>query len=153
MNSAGQEHRTAARRWAVEAFEWESDLNRVLDLWSLAGDGIQLSGSDQPQELRVKLQRDADLFLVVRQDGRLIGTVLGGFDGRRGMIYHLAVDPEYRRRGVGRALMDELELRLAAKGCLKYYLLVTNDNEEAQAFYQGLGCERMNLQIYGKRLA
>lgn len=153
MNSAGQEHRTAGRGWAVESFEWESDLERVLELWSLAGDGIQLSSSDQPAELRVKLQRDADLFLVVRQDERLIGTVLGGFDGRRGMIYHLAVDPEFRRRGVGRALMDELELRLAAKGCLKYYLLVTNDNEEAQAFYQDLGCERMNLRVYGKRLA
>lgn len=152
MISEGQEDSPAERRWAIQAFDWESNLKSVLDLWSRAGDGLQVSGSDHPDELRKKLERDPDLFLVVQQDGKLIGTVLGGFDGRRGMIYHLAVDPDFRRLGVGRALMDELELRLAAKGCLKYYLLVTNNNPGAQAFYERLGCEQMDLQVYGKRL-
>jgi ribosomal protein S18 acetylase RimI-like enzyme len=49
---------------------------------------------------------------------------MGGYDGRRGMIYHLAVDHAYRARGIGKLLMDEVERRLQAKGCRKAYLLV-----------------------------
>jgi ribosomal protein S18 acetylase RimI-like enzyme len=81
-----------------------------------------------------------------------VGTVLGGFDGRRGMVYHLAVAESYRQRGIGSALMDELEARLRQKGCLRYYLLVTNDNLEATRFYEARGWEEMDLHIFAKNI-
>jgi len=134
----------------IREFEFASDWESVLDLWSHAGPGIQLSVSDQPQEIRKKLERDPDLFLVAQDGGQLVGTVLGGFDGRRGIVYHLAVRSDRRRQGIGQALMDELEARLQAKGCLKYYLLVTHDNEDALAFYRERGSEIMPLYVLGK---
>jgi ribosomal protein S18 acetylase RimI-like enzyme len=138
--------------WTLRTFDLDHDYLAVRHLWASAGAGIQLSSSDELSEVRKKLQRDPDLFLVAESKGRLVGSVLGGFDGRRGMVYHLAVEKEYRRSGLGRALMAELEQRLRAKGCLKYYLLVTEDNDGAVAFYQSLGWEVMNLHVMGKRL-
>lgn len=138
--------------WMIRDFDLERDYPSVRKLWESAGPGIQLSSSDELPEIRKKLSRDPDLFLVAELAGRVVGSVLGGFDGRRGMVYHLAVDRQHRRNGLGRALMSELEDRLRGKGCLKYYLLVTMDNDEAIAFYEGLGWEVMSLHVMGKRL-
>jgi len=106
--------------------------------------------SDTLAEIAKKVQRDPDLFLVAEAGGRLIGSVIGGFDGRRGMIYHLAVAVEYRQRGIGAALMDEVERRLKAKGCLKSYLLVVAGNEDAIEFYAKRGWQAMDVTIMGK---
>lgn len=137
----------------IREFNVEVDYDVVRALWREAGSGIQLSPSDEQQEIRKKLNRDPDLFLVAEEGKRIVGAVLGGFDGRRGMVYHLAVQPEYRERGIGRTLMEELEHRLRAKGCLKYYLLVTKDNQEALAFYGQMGCDEMELLVMGKKLS
>jgi GNAT superfamily N-acetyltransferase len=99
----------------IREFAFTRDLDSVLDLWSAAGSGIQLGRSDEPEEIRKKLARDPDLILVAEDKGRLIGAVMGGFDGRRGMVYHLAVAAGERGKGIGRALMAELERRLQAK--------------------------------------
>lgn len=130
------------------------DYDTVYALWGRAGEGIHLRRSDKRSEILKKIQRDPDLFLVAEVDGQIVGAVMGGFDGRRGMVYHLAVDHPYRGRGIGKRLMAELEARLKAKGCIKYYLLVTNENTEAQVFYQKLGWEDMTvaLKIYGKEI-
>ncbi len=74
----------------------------------------------------------------------MIGTVIGGFDGRRGIIYHLAVEANFRQHGIGALLMDEVERRLKAKGCLKCYLMVTAENDNAMRFYEQRGWERMD---------
>jgi ribosomal protein S18 acetylase RimI-like enzyme len=140
------------RNLKVRPFEFKKDMQKVLDLWSNAGPGIQLSKSDQPHEIRKKLKKDPDLFLVAELENVLIGAVLGGFDGRRGMVYHLAVANDYRKEGVGSVLMQEIENRLRAKGCLKYYLLVTKQNEEAIDFYTKIGCEVMDINILGKEI-
>ena len=137
----------------IREFNVEGDYDIVRTLWREAGSGIQLSLSDEQEEIRKKLNRDPDLFLVAEEGKLIVGAVLGGFDGRRGMVYHLAVQPEYRERGIGRALMEELERRLRAKGCLKYYLLVTKDNQEALAYYRQMGCDEMELLVMGKKLS
>jgi len=124
----------------------------VYALWQRAGEGIHLRRSDEPDEIQKKLQRDPDLFLVAEGNGQIIGTVIGGYDGRRGMMYHLAVDPNQLKSGVGSALMQELEGRLRAKGCIRYYLLVTYDNISAIQFYEQRGWKRMELFAYGKDL-
>lgn len=137
----------------IRTFQFPADYAAVLTLWQNAGPGIHVRRSDAPQEIAKKLQRDPDLFLIAEEDGRVIGAVMGGFDGRRGMVYHLAVAAEHRRRGVGSALMQALEQRLHEKGCIRYYLLVTKDNAEAHSFYDRNGWQRMdNVCVYGKDL-
>jgi ribosomal protein S18 acetylase RimI-like enzyme len=137
----------------IRTFDFEQDMQKVLDLWTHAGPGVQLSRSDQPHEIRKKLKNDPDLFLVAEFGDVLIGAVLGGYDGRRGMVYHLAVANEYRKEGVGKVLMQELEDRLRLKGCLKYYLLVTKRNKEALDFYKKIGCQDMDMYLLGKEIA
>ncbi len=131
-----------------------ADYGAVIDLWQRAGEGIHLRRSDSREEIAKKIQRDPDLFIVLEQDGVLAGAVMGAFDGRRGFVYHLAVDPRFRRRGLAASLMESLETRLRAKGCLKVYLLVTNENQEGQQYYLKRGWEDMTtaLRIYGKEI-
>ncbi len=136
----------------VRTFNYPDDYPEVYRLWSDAGSGIHVRRSDTLAEIEKKLKRDADLFLVAEVEGRIVGAVLGGFDGRRGMMYHLAVDQDHRRQGIGEILMDELERRLRGKGCIRYYLLVTKDNEIAIQFYESHDWERMDLYAYGKDL-
>ena len=134
----------------LRQFEFERDYQAVLALWQTAGPGIHVSPSDSPVELARKLQRDPDLFLVAEAGGQLIGTVLGGFDGRRGIVYHLAVESGWRGQGIGSALMDEVEARLMARGCRKAYLLVAPENAEVTAFYARRGWEIMDVLPMGK---
>jgi len=137
----------------LRQFDFYRDYAAVYKLWSQAGPGIHLRRSDEPQEILKKVTRDPDLFLIAEAENQIIGTVLGGFDGRRGMMYHLAVAEPYRRHGVARSLMDELERRLSTKGCIRSYMLVTKDNHAAIQFYESLGWENMeDLYAYAKDL-
>jgi ribosomal protein S18 acetylase RimI-like enzyme len=137
----------------IREFRYPQDYPAARSLWAVAGPGIHLRLSDEATEIEKKLQRDPDLFLVAERDGRLVGTVLGGFDGRRGMIYHLAVEAACREMGIGAALMEEVERRLHARGCLRSYLLVTTDNQDAMRFYERRGWSRMDgLYIFAKDL-
>ena len=136
----------------IREFQIPSDYPQVIDLWKHAGPGIHLRRSDDQDEIDKKLHRDPDLFLLAELDGSIIGSVLGGFDGRRGMVYHLAVATPFRKMGIGTALMNELEKRMKRKGCIRTYLLVTRDNLDAIRFYENTGWEQMDLLIYGKNL-
>ncbi len=137
---------------SIREFKNPQDYSAVVDLWSNAGDGVHIRRSDAPEEMEKKLQRDPDLFLVAEMDGKIVGTVMGGFDGRRGMMYHLAVSQSFRKQGIASQLVDELERRLRLKGCIRYYLLVTRDNDPAIQFYEKRGWERMELFTYAKDL-
>jgi ribosomal protein S18 acetylase RimI-like enzyme len=137
----------------IREFCFPSDYEVVYQLWGSIEKGVHVGRSDAPEEIEKKLTRDPDLFLVAEADGAIIGSVIGGYDGRRGLVYHLAVASEFRDRGIGSRLMDELESRLRAKGCLKCYLLVTEDNPEAEVYYQQRGWQHMDsIRLYGKEL-
>lgn len=144
--------KTLADDFNIRNFQFSEDYASVIELWNHAGPGIHVRRSDAPQEILKKLQRDPDLFLIAEADSQIIGTVMGGFDGRRGLVYHLAVKQSFRKLGIGRALMDELEARLRNKGCIRCYLLVTKDNEDAIRFYESSGWDIMDLHIFGKDL-
>jgi ribosomal protein S18 acetylase RimI-like enzyme len=126
------------------------DYDIVYKLWENSGPGVGVGRSDTREEIAKKLLRDPDLFLVAQDAGKIIGTVIGGYDGRRGIIYHLAVDQAHRGNGIGKMLMSEVEKRMAAKGCLKSYLLVTRENTDVVEFYQQLGWEKMEITLMGK---
>jgi ribosomal protein S18 acetylase RimI-like enzyme len=137
---------------SIREFIFPDDYSQVYSFWQRCGPGIHLRRSDEAEEIAKKLTRDPDLFLVAETDKRIIGTVIGGFDGRRGMVYHLAVEAEYRQKGLGEKLMTDVEERLRARGCVRCYLLVTPDNVNAMRFYQKRGWARMPLYAYGKDL-
>ena len=137
----------------LREFCFPQDYAAVIELWNSAGPGIHVRRSDEPAEIEKKLRRDPDLFLIAEHDRRIVGSVLGGFDGRRGIVYHLAVATPYRRNGLGERLMNALEERLRAKGCLRCYLLVTRENTFAIEFYEARGWQHMDqLYAYGKDL-
>ncbi len=119
---------------AIRPFRFPEDYETVLMLWQNAGEGIGIGVSDQPEEIEKKVRYAPDLFLLAESGSRIVGTVIGGYDGRRGMVYHLAVDAEFRGQGIGTLLMDEIEARLKAKGCRKAYLLVKQGNSAAQMY-------------------
>jgi ribosomal protein S18 acetylase RimI-like enzyme len=137
----------------IRAFRFPDDYDSVLDLWKSMEKGIGLGRSDEFDEIRKKMARDPDLFLVAELNSQLVGSVMGGYDGRRGLIYHLAVRTGYRGLGIGTRLLDLVEERLRSKGCLKCYLLVTIDNSEAMQFYEQHDWQHMHtVRLYGKEL-
>ena len=95
--------------------------------------------NDPVRDIARKLAVQPELFLVALDGERLAGTVMAGFDGHRGWVHLVAVDPALRRRGVGSALMSEAEVRLAALGCPKLNLQVRGDNAGVVPFYESLG--------------
>ncbi len=135
----------------LREFRFPDDYDAVMRFWESIEKGIHLGPSDAPAEIQKKIQRDPDLFIVAELNNEIVGTVIGGFDGRRGMIYHLAVAASLRGQGIGSRLMSEVESRLRAKGCIKSYLVVLRDNIEAMKFYEHIGWESMDRDVlYGK---
>ena len=99
-----------------------------------------------------KTSRDPDLFLVALADGKVVGTVMGGYDGHRGWVYALAVDDQERHRGIGSALVDSIEEALKSLGCLKVNLQVVGANSGVVEFYEKLGFSVEDRISMGKRL-
>jgi ribosomal protein S18 acetylase RimI-like enzyme len=139
---------------AVTIEEFSMDHYAVVHvLWQRAD--LDVRPSDGPEQTLLKLARDPGLFLVARSaDGRVCGTVMGGWDGRRAYIYRLAVAPEYRRQGVAGALLDELETRFRALGALKAKLQILVENEGSKAFFAHRGyLPESFCEPWGKELA
>ncbi|MCS6994726.1 MAG: GNAT family N-acetyltransferase [Anaerolineales bacterium] len=134
----------------LREFRFPHDYEAVFALWQNAGEGLGIGLSDTPEEIEKKTRFAPDLFLVAESDGRILGTVIGGFDGRRGLIYHLAVDAEFRGRGIGTRLMDEIEARLKAKGCRRAYLLVKRGNSAAEMYEKRGWSEMTSVRLFGK---
>jgi ribosomal protein S18 acetylase RimI-like enzyme len=126
------------------------DFQEIIHLWKSAGPGIHLGESDNLAEIKKKQLRDPDFFLIAEVEGQVVGSVLGGFDGRRGIVYHLVVSNPFRKLGIGDRLMTELEARLHLKGCIRSYLLVTQDNQDAVDFYLKRGWNKLDLFVMGK---
>jgi len=70
----------------LRTFDFDRDWDSVQRVWARCGPGVQFSRSDAPEEILKKLQRDPDLFVVAEAAGVIVGAVMGGFDGRRGLI-------------------------------------------------------------------
>jgi len=131
----------AARDHVTIAALTMDDYPVVHVLWQ-RGD-LWMRPSDGPQATLLKLRRDPELFLGARDGGgRVVGTVMGGWDGRRAHVYHLAVLPERRRQGIANALMDELEERFRRLGALKGTTQILVDNETSRAFFSRRGYVR-----------
>jgi ribosomal protein S18 acetylase RimI-like enzyme len=121
----------------IRPFE-EADAAAVIALWRSVF-AYPAPHNDPARIIRDKLTVQRELFFVARLDGALVGTVMGGYDGHRGWVYSLAVEPQARRRGVGTALMTHVERELALRGCPKVNLQVLATNASTVEFYRKLG--------------
>src|SRR5437660_11108863 len=123
----------------------------VRDLWQ--GVGLIFRPGDELEDVRMKLQRDPDLFVVAEHDDEIVGSVIGGWDGRRGWIYHLAVKPQHQRKRIGADLVREVEKRLLAKGAKKVNAQVYKWNKQSSEFFKAIGYEAQpDLIMIGKQL-
>lgn len=121
----------------IRPFE-EADEVAVVKLWEDVFAYPQARNAPA-KVIRDKLAVQRDLFFVALEDGQLVGTVMGGYDGHRGWVYSLAVRPDVRRKGIGTELMRRVERELARRGCPKINLQVLASNVATVAFYKGLG--------------
>ena len=112
------------------------ECSRVLDLWIKAG--TRPTPTDELSELQRVAEQQGDLFLLAEEDSTLVGTLIAGWDGWRGHIYRVAVDPERRRKGVGRALVGEAIKRLQAKGAHRISVLAVSEDVHSTDFWDAL---------------
>ncbi len=127
-----------------------SDADALLAFWTRCG--LRIRPGDDAASLARFAERNEGLFLLAQDDGRIVGSALAGWDGRRGWLYHVATDPDRRRGGIGRALVTRIEDRLRELGCPKLNLIVWDDNEHAMAFWDALGYRREPTVEFGKEL-
>lgn len=127
-----------------------TDTDAVVALWTASG--LVRPWNDPRRDIERKSTIQPELFLVGEIDGAVVATAMAGYDGHRGSVYYLAVDPARRRQGLGRAIMTEVERGLVAIGCPKLNLMVRSDNRGVIAFYRGLGYGEEQSASLGKRL-
>ena len=128
----------------------ESDQDAVVALWRECG--LVRPWNDPVQDIRRKLGMQRDLFLVGSMDGRLVATIMVGYEGHRGWVNYLAVAADCRRRGFGRLLMEEAEARVREMGCPKINLQIRRSNAGLVAFYRSIGYGEDDVVSMGKRL-
>ena len=122
----------------------------VVELWR--GSDLLRPANDPARDIARKGRVGGHLFLVALLGERIVGSVMGGYEGHRGWINYLAVSPSCRRRGIGRRLMEEVEGLLRADGCPKINLQVRTSNRAVVAFYAALGFTEDPVVSLGKRL-
>lgn len=126
------------------------DEESVVQLWIDCGLVVPWNNADRDIQRKLKVQ--PELFLVACSSGKIIATVMAGYDGHRGWVNYLAVLPQHQRAGIGRRMMDEAESRLRAAGCPKINLQVRSTNTEAIEFYKRIGFKVDDVVSLGKRL-
>jgi ribosomal protein S18 acetylase RimI-like enzyme len=127
-----------------------ADEKAVVSLWEQCG--LTRSWNDPLKDIERKLGVQPELFLVAVLDGRVVGSVMAGYEGHRGWINYLAIAPECRGNGFGRRLMNEAERRVLALGCPKINLQVRSSNRAVIEFYRRIGYVPDDVVSLGKRI-
>jgi len=110
--------------------------DNIIGLWRKAG--ISVGSTDSENEIKKMLTLNPNLFLIGKVNNKVIAVVMGGFDGRRGYVHHLAVDPLHQKKGYGKMIMDELINRFRKIGVHKIHLFIEKDNQDVVDFYKNL---------------
>jgi ribosomal protein S18 acetylase RimI-like enzyme len=126
-----------------------SDGDELRRLWAAVG--LRSLGDDDRSLARLA-RRNPGLVLVASEGGRIIGSALGAFDGRRGWIYHVATAETHRRQGVASKLLDRIEAGLADLGCPKVNVIVRGESDAGRAFWKARGYAVSAAQEFGKEL-
>ena len=126
------------------------DEKAVIELWQKCD--LVRSWNNPRADIVRKLKVNPELFVVGVLDGKIIAAAMGGYEGHRGWVNYLAIDPSYQRKGFGRQIMQDIEKRLLALGCPKVNLQVRTGNISALEFYNRIGYKDDNVISLGKRL-
>ena len=116
------------------------DYDKAVALWSLV-EGVEVAEGDSKEEIGAYLLRNPSFSRVADENGTIVGAVLCGHDGRRGLIYHLAVAPAYHGKGIGKLLVQECITHLRAAGIARALIFVAQDNAGAHSFWLRIGWE------------
>lgn len=116
------------------------DYDQAVALWNLV-EGVEVAEGDSREEIRAYLLRNPGLSRVAEENGTMVGAMLCGHDGRRGLIYHLAVLPAYHGKGIGKLLVQECVTHLRAAGIVRALIFVARDNAGAHSFWIRIGWE------------
>ena len=127
-----------------------SDESAVIELWRQCD--LLRPWNNPKRDIERKLKVNPELFLVGLIDNKVIATVIGGYEGHRGWIYYLAVDPYHRRRGLGRQIMAAVEGKILELGCPKINIQVRAENNGVLEFYESIGYKREERVSLAKRL-
>lgn len=122
----------------------------VIDLWKKCE--LIVPQNDPVEDIQKKLEFQPELFLIALLDGRLIGSVMVGYEGHRGWLNYLAVLPSFQKRGYGKKLVNKAIVELKKIGCLKLNLQVRKSNTPVIGFYKHLGFEEEERISLGMRL-
>lgn len=125
---------TSTREFVIDDYE------TAVALWNLAK-GVEVAEGDSKEEIRAYLLRNPGLSRVAEDDGTMVGAALCGHDGRRGLIYHLAVAPAHHGKGIGNLLVQECISNLRAAGIARALIVVAGDNAGAHSFWLRTGWE------------
>ncbi len=115
----------------------DEELEAVLALWREAYGTV--GATDSLGDVLQAANGATSVVLVAEEEGRIVGTVIGGFDGWRGNIYRLAVHPDHQRQGIARCLVSDLEARLVDMGAKRITALVERDHLWATGFWDAVG--------------
>ncbi len=127
-----------------------SDYEEAIALWQRT-EGLTLRSADSCEAVLQYLKRNPGSSFVAREQDTFVAAVLGGHDGRRGYLHHLAVAPTHRGRGIGRALAERVLTALGTQGIHKCHLMVRADNADALAFWAHIGwAQRADLVIMSR---
>ena len=126
------------------------DEEAVIKLWQRAG--LTRAWNNPHRDILRKLKVQSQWFLVAEQNQTIIASVMAGYDGHRGWINYLAVDPQFQGLGIGRKLTQHVEQQLLDFGCPKINLQIRRGNLDVIAFYESQGYIEDDVVSYGKRL-
>ena len=122
----------------------------VIDLWQQCD--LIRPWNDPRKDIRRKLAVGGEMFLVGHRNGKVIATVMAGYEGHRGWLNYLAVAPAYRRQGFARRIVTAAETLLQQTGCPKINLQVRTSNQDVIEFYRRIGYSVDEVVSMGKRL-
>jgi len=128
----------------------DGDLAEVIALWARCG--LTRPWNDPAAAIALARRGANSTILISRDGGAIIATAMVGHDGHRGWVYYVAVDPDRRGKGHGRAIMNAAEEWLRQAGIAKMQLMVRSDNTRVQAFYEAIGYDEQERILYAKWL-
>jgi ribosomal protein S18 acetylase RimI-like enzyme len=126
-----------------------NDEAQVIRLWERCD--LVVPQNDPGEDIACKLKVQPELFLVGIMQKRIVTTIMAGYEGHRGWINYLAVDPGHRRKGIGRTMMERVEEKLSRMGCPKINLQIRETNSAVIEFYKRLGYTSDHVIGLGKR--
>jgi ribosomal protein S18 acetylase RimI-like enzyme len=135
--------------FTIESYRTEFQ-DAVVDLWRKCG--LIVPQNDPFEDIKRKVEFQPELFFIGLLNGEVVGSILAGYEGHRGWINYLAVNPEFQRRGYGRKLVEKAIDELNKLGCPKINIQVRRSNLQVIDFYKHLGFKEDDVTSFGLRL-